>query len=150
MNKSSTFHLQDVSCRYPNSKEDVLRINHLLIPSGARCFFIGASGIGKSTLLETLGLMNNTVVNRPKSIFNFNPQDNSKTYNLIDIWGTSERQLSKVRRQNFSFIFQSTNLFKNLSFRENAIITSLLQGDSKQNAILKSSELIQKIFKKES
>ncbi len=40
----------------------VLEIHHLYIPQGKKIFIVGESGIGKSTILETLGLMNNTIV----------------------------------------------------------------------------------------
>ena len=48
---------------YSGSVSDpVLKIDILDIEEGKLIFILGASGTGKSTLLETLGLMNKTLV----------------------------------------------------------------------------------------
>jgi ABC-type lipoprotein export system ATPase subunit len=55
------FNLKNISCIYSNSVNPVLKINNLEINEGEIVFIIGASGVGKSTILETLGVMNQTV-----------------------------------------------------------------------------------------
>ena len=52
--------LKDVNCSY-DENSIVLNIQNLQIYENELIFFIGPSGVGKSTLLETLGLMNNTI-----------------------------------------------------------------------------------------
>ena len=65
MNK--LFEIKDLRCSYDKHYQDgvskvVLEINNLVIPRGRKVFIVGESGIGKSTILETLGMMNNTIV----------------------------------------------------------------------------------------
>ena len=61
------FEIANLRCSYDrNYKEGeskvVLEIHDLTLPVGKKIFIVGESGIGKSTILEVLGLMNNTIV----------------------------------------------------------------------------------------
>ena len=61
------FELNNLRCSYDKNYHEgvsrvVLEIEHLAIPRGKKIFIVGESGIGKSTILETLGMMNNTIV----------------------------------------------------------------------------------------
>ena len=55
------YDIQGMSCSYKQSgavpSDIVLEIDSLKIPKGKVIFFVGPSGIGKSTILETLGFM---------------------------------------------------------------------------------------------
>ena len=55
------YKLRNISCSYPSSIRPVLEIDELDISDNEIVFFVGPSGVGKSTILETLGLMNNTI-----------------------------------------------------------------------------------------
>ena len=58
----SLISVRDLVCSYNLNPEDkVLYIRNLDIERGKIVFLLGASGSGKSTFLETLGLMNNTL-----------------------------------------------------------------------------------------
>ncbi|MDE6279685.1 MAG: ATP-binding cassette domain-containing protein, partial [Paramuribaculum sp.] len=64
---SSLFEIENLRCSYDRPFNEgvsrvVLEIASLKIERGKRVFIGGESGIGKSTILETLGMMNNTVV----------------------------------------------------------------------------------------
>ena len=63
----------------------VLEIRHLDIPVGKKVFIVGESGIGKSTILEVLGLMNNTIVPQDDARFVFY-DDNGEEIDLIKLW----------------------------------------------------------------
>ena len=65
------FNLKNISCIYSNSVNPVLKINNLEINQGEIVFIIGASGVGKSTILETLGVMNETIKSEEDSVFEF-------------------------------------------------------------------------------
>ena len=61
------FDIENLRCSYAKNYEEgvskvVLEIHKLVIPKGKKVFIVGESGIGKSTILETLGMMNNTIV----------------------------------------------------------------------------------------
>ena len=141
---SNLFEIENLSCKYSSSFYPVLEINELNIPSSAITFFIGASGVGKSTVLETLGLMNNTLASNGNSKFNFNALND--TFDLLDIWAKREGEIAEFRKKHLSFIFQTTNLFSTLSAYENVILTMLLQGKSKNDAVKITKNIFENIF----
>ena len=100
--------------------------------------------MGKSTILETLVLMNNTISKQEKTEFNFN--QGNETTDLLSIWNFGENSLSAFRRKHLSFIFQNTNLFGNLTMYENAIITQVLQGKTEIEAIRNTTKIFKNIL----
>jgi ABC-type lipoprotein export system ATPase subunit len=125
------YDLNNVVCSY-DGINPVLKINKLEISGGQLVVIVGKSGAGKSTILETLGLMNNTL---SSGEITFIPEENKKI-NLSDLW-TDEKLISDVRNNHLSFIFQNTNLMPNFTAYENACIPQLLQGIRFEEAILK-------------
>ena len=133
------FDIRNIRCSYDKHFREgeskvVLEIDRLQIPRGKKVFIVGESGIGKSTILETLGMMNNTIVSGEQSRFVFYDYsgDTPKEIDLSGLWhGKSERKLSEFRLKNFNFIFQSTNLMRNFTAYENIAFTRMLQGYSK-------------------
>ena len=67
---------------------------------------MGPSGCGKSTLLNILGLLDNST-------------EGSYFFNNINITNLKEKQLTKIRRGNIGFIFQSFNLIDKLNVYDN-------------------------------
>lgn len=142
------FDINNLKCQYPNAKYPALIIDSLKIYNSSITFFIGASGVGKSTVLETLGLMNNTFINQNDSVFNFHDPKNCNipTIDLRNIWSKNENEIAEFRKQHLSFIFQTTNLFPTLSAYENVILTMVLQGKTKEEAIKTTRDIFSKIF----
>ncbi len=120
----------------------VLEIEHLAIPRGQKIFIVGESGIGKSTILETLGMMNNTIVPDVQTKFFF-LDDNGKETDLKAMWGKSDKMLSDFRLKNYSFIFQSTNLMKNFTAFENIAFTRMLQGFSRFSSFQRTKKVLE-------
>lgn len=121
------FDIKNLLCKYPGGKNPVLKIEDLQIEEGSVVFFIGASGVGKSTILETLGLMNNTIVKDTNTQLLFKPQE-ADSEDYTKLWSKPENYIANFRRKHLSFIFQTTNLFSNLSAFNNVSITPLLNG----------------------
>lgn len=119
------FEIKNLQCSY-NRQDDiesvVLSIKELVIPRGQIVFFVGPSGIGKSTILETLGFMNNTIA----SVEELNYLGVSKK----DAWSLPDKAISEFRNSEFSFIFQQNNLMPNFTAYENVMTTALFQGTS--------------------
>ena len=107
---SLLYQISNVECKYQNASHAALKINSLDIKHGEIVFLIGASGVGKSTILETLGLMNNTLVSNSESIFNF--AVNGTNEDFTNIWSKSEAYLSKIRKKHLSFIFKAPIFLK--------------------------------------
>lgn len=130
------FEIKSLRCSYDKEYVEgkskvVLEIEHLELPRGKKIFIVGESGIGKSTILETLGMMNNTIVKDKEACLNFYTKDDEKI-DLKNLWRSrNESALSDFRLKNYSFIFQSTNLMRNFTAFENIAFTRMLQGYSK-------------------
>ncbi len=133
---NSVFKIKNLECAYSNG-QTVLHIEDLDIPKGKLVFVLGVSGIGKSTLIETLGLMNNTIKNADECQIIFSNQETND--NIGDIWNRDNDFISQFRRKHFSFIFQNTNLMPNFTAGENMAVRMLLEGkkieDSKERVM---------------
>ena len=127
------FEISNLRCSYDRpyiegKSKIVLEIESLILPRGKKVFIVGESGIGKSTILEVIGMMNNTIVDNMDTIFRFYGKDNEEV-DLMEMWRrNNDDELSDFRLKHFNFIFQSTNLMRNFSAYENIAITRLLQG----------------------
>lgn len=145
MNK--LFEISNLRCSYDRNycegvSKVVLEIRNLTLPKGKKIFIVGESGIGKSTILEVLGLMNNTIISDKDTKFLFYDSDGIKV-NLLDLWARNDdSELSKFRLQHFNFIFQSTNLMRNFTAYENISLTRMLQGYSQNDAFAKASQIL--------
>lgn len=76
---------------------------------------IGTSGSGKSTLLHCLAGLDK-------------PTDGSVFLNEKSLYDLNDDDLSKIRRQEFGFIFQSFNLIPVLNVYDNIILPIQLDG----------------------
>ncbi len=141
------FEIDHLRCSYDKHYREeqsrvVLEIHHLTIPRGKRVFIVGESGIGKSTILETLGMMNNTIVPDKSTRFMFFNKD-GKEINLRNLWKEKDKVLSDFRLKNYSFIFQSTNLMKNFTAFENIAFTRMLQGFTKFSSFQRTKKVLE-------
>ncbi len=140
------FEMSHLRCSYDKHYREgqskvVLEINHLAIPMGKKIFIVGESGIGKSTILETLGMMNDTVVPDTAASLTFHGLDDQPV-NLLQLWKKGDNALSKFRLKNYSFIFQSTNLMRNFTAFENISFTRMLQGYTKYSCFHHAREVL--------
>lgn len=140
------FSIENLKCSYERPyvkgrSRVVLEINKLRIAKGQKIFIVGESGIGKSTILETLGMMNNTLVADSSTKFNFFDKEGRET-DLKQMWSADDDNLSAFRRSNYSFIFQSTNLMRNFTAFENVAFTRMQQGYSKKEAFDKTKRVL--------
>ena len=141
------FDIRHLCCSYDKPFVDgkskvVLEIRRLTLPRGKKVFIVGESGIGKSTVLEVIGMMNNTIVPDPDTVFRFYSSDGKET-DLVRLWQTgSDQELSEFRLKHFNFIFQSTNLMRNFTAYENIAITRMLQGYSREESFQKAHEVL--------
>ena len=141
------YEIKNLQCTYDKRYVEgvskvVLNIEHLVIPHGKKIFIVGESGIGKSTILEVLGMMNNTIIPNPKTVFLFY-QEGQEATDLLAMWNDhDDDELSEFRREHFNFIFQSTNLMRNFTAYENISITRMLQGYSQEEAYVKARQVM--------
>jgi ABC-type lipoprotein export system ATPase subunit len=140
------YEIKNLYCKYINTDSLVLRVESLDVHKGDVMFVLGSSGVGKSTLLETLGLMNNTIEKVDQFDFNIN---GTKLESVDRLWQESEKEMAEFRNEHLSFIFQSTNLFSHLSAYENAILPSLIQGKDSKIVRTRANSLFKRILRDE-
>ena len=145
MTERPLFGLRHLRCSYDKHYREgisrvVLEIERLELPRGKKIFIVGESGIGKSTILETLGMMNNTIV--PDQDTNFTFFNEGQEINLKALWTEGGKALADFRLNNYSFIFQSTNLMKNFTAFENIAFTRMLQGYSRFSSFQQARKVL--------
>ena len=92
----------------------VLRGASLVLHARESVALIGASGVGKSTLLHLLGALDR-------------PSGGRLSFDGADVFSRSESQLARLRRTEVGFVFQFGNLLSEMTALENAMIPGLLQ-----------------------
>ena len=96
-----------------DSRVDVLKGINCGVNRGEICVLLGPSGSGKSTLLNILGGIDKA-------------DSGSVTIGEDKIENFNDKQLSQYRRKHLGYIFQSYNLFPNLTVRENIEVGAYL------------------------
>ena len=61
---------------------------------------------------------------------------------MLELWRKGGRELSDFRLQNYSFIFQNTNLMKNFTAFENIAFTRMLQGYSQFSCFQRTRKVL--------
>lgn len=121
---------------YHRGSEEVAAINDisLEIQRGEFVSFIGPSGSGKTTLINILGCLDN-----PSSgVLSVSGKEIFSKNKVI-----SERELIRIRRELFGYIFQNFYLIPTLTVYENIIIP--LTFYNKDNAEHKAEELMKSL-----
>ena len=95
----------------------VLRGVSLTVNAGESVAIIGASGVGKSTLLHLLGTLDR-------------PTGGRVLFDGEDVSTRTDAALARLRRTEVGFIFQFYNLLGEMTALENAMLPALLQRAS--------------------
>jgi lipoprotein-releasing system ATP-binding protein len=107
----------------------ILKGVDLEVQKGEIVTIVGASGAGKSSLLNILGTLD-----RP---------DSGELYiNDIELNKLSNKNLSDFRNRQIGFIFQFHHLLAEFSALENVCIPAFIAGKSKSDAEKKAGELL--------
>lgn len=101
----------------------------LEIQKGEFLSIMGPSGSGKSTLLNILGVLD---------------QPSSGAYYLedLDITQLRDKELAQIRNRHFGFIFQSYNLFPELSALENVMVPLMYAGQPRKERQQRAEKLL--------
>jgi len=104
-----------------NVRIDVLKDLDFDLRSGETVAIVGASGIGKSTLLHILGTLDR-------------PDSGTLLFKGEDVFLYEDTHLAKFRNQSVGFVFQFHHLLPEFSAVENAMMPALIQGVRKPDA----------------
>jgi lipoprotein-releasing system ATP-binding protein len=99
----------------------VLRGASISVGAGEVVALVGASGVGKSTLLHVLGALDR-------------PSAGRVLFLGEDLFARSEGGLARYRRQEAGFIFQFYNLLGEMSALENAMLPALIARRPRREA----------------
>jgi lipoprotein-releasing system ATP-binding protein len=100
---------------------DILKQANLELNAGETLAIVGASGIGKSTLLHLLGALDR-------------PDSGTYLFQGEDIFLFDNVRLAKFRNESLGFVFQFHYLLPEFSALENTMMPVLIKGLSKQKA----------------
>ena len=108
----------------------VLKDLNLELPAQGWVALVGRSGSGKTTLLQLLGGLDR-------------PTSGKLFYRGQDLGKLSNARLTKLRRREFGFVFQSYHLLPELSAWENAVLPALAWTDDRNATYARAKELLE-------
>jgi lipoprotein-releasing system ATP-binding protein len=117
-------------------KVEVLRGIDLTFFQGERAAIVGASGVGKTTLLHILGTLDR-------------PSAGKVLYGERDIFTLNEKDLAFFRNREIGFVFQFHHLLPEFNALENTMMPCLIQGISKKEAALRAEAILTLVGLKE-
>ncbi len=117
-------------------KVEVLRGIDLTFFQGERAAIVGASGVGKTTLLHILG-----TIDRPTA--------GKVLHGGRDIFTLNEKDLALFRNREIGFVFQFHHLLPEFNALENTMMPCLIHGISKKEAALRAEAILTLVGLKE-
>ena len=119
-----------------SKRVDVLKGIDLTLLKGEKAAIVGASGVGKTTLLHILGTLDR-------------PTSGKVFYEKKDIFTLNEQELALFRNRRIGFVFQFHHLLPEFNALENTMMPCLIQGMTKQEASLKAEGILTLVGLKE-
>lgn len=115
--------LRDLSKSYDGSgaRIDILKGVNFDLVAGETLAVVGASGIGKSTLLHVLGTLDR-------------PDSGRLFFKDQDVLRYDDKTLARFRNESIGFVFQFHHLLSEFSALENTMMPVLIRGRSKSAA----------------
>ena len=111
---------------------EVLKGVSLVINSGDSLAVMGASGVGKSTLLNIMGSL------EP-------PSEGLVKFRELDMYQMDEGRLARLRNREIGFVFQFHHLLPELNALENTMMPALIARHSKKKAAAMAREVLFKV-----
>jgi lipoprotein-releasing system ATP-binding protein len=93
---------------------------------------VGASGVGKSTLLHILGALDR-------------PTKGKVNLNSTDIFSLSDKKLAHFRNKTIGFVFQFHHLLPEFSALENVMMPKLIAGGEENSIKKKAMEILSEV-----
>lgn len=111
---------------------EILKGIELTLADGDSLAVVGASGIGKSTLLQILGTLDR-------------PDSGRMFFRGIDVFKLNHDRLAKFRNQSVGFVFQFHHLLAEFTAIENVMMPVLISGEHRDQAHLKAVKILERV-----
>lgn len=113
-------------------KLDVLKGLNLDVQRGEILAVLGASGVGKSTLLHILGTLER-------------PTGGSVLYDSEEVFDLGPRELARFRNRQVGFVFQFHHLLPEFTAVENALMPAIISGMEKAKAAVRAEAILREL-----
>ena len=111
---------------------EILKDVDLVLHRGDSLAVVGASGIGKSTLLQILGTLDR-------------PNSGRMTFQGVDVFRLNNDRLARFRNQSIGFVFQFHHLLPEFTAVENVMMPVLIRGRKRQHAYDMSKAILERV-----
>jgi lipoprotein-releasing system ATP-binding protein len=108
---------------------EVLKGVDLTFSAGEKAAIVGASGVGKTTLLHVLGTLDR-------------PTAGKVLFEGKDIYSMNEKDLAFFRNREIGFVFQFHHLLPEFNALENTMMPCLIQGIPKKEAASRAEAIL--------
>lgn len=108
---------------------EVLKGVDLTFHRGEKAAIVGASGVGKTTLLHVLGTLDR-------------PTAGKVLFEGKDIYALNEKDLAFFRNREIGFVFQFHHLLPEFNALENTMMPCLIQGISKEESLSRAEAIL--------
>ncbi len=115
--------------RTGNKRVEVFKNLNITVSKGERLAIVGASGVGKSTLLHLLGALDK-------------PSSGKVYFGGHDLFLMNDEELARFRNKHIGFVFQFHYLLPEFNALENVMIPGIISGKSRKYIVEKSVELL--------
>jgi len=116
----------------PEKTVQILRGVDLVIEAGETVAVLGASGVGKSTLLNIMGALDR-------------PTSGEVYYGGKSLNGLGEKALASYRNRYVGFVFQFHHLLPEFTALENVMLPALIGGVSSEEAGRRAAALLEEV-----
>ncbi len=115
---------------------EVLKGVDLVFSRGEKVAIVGASGVGKTTLLHILGTLDR-------------PTAGKVLFEGKDVYTLNEKDLAFFRNREIGFVFQFHHLLPEFNALENTMMPCLIRGISKEEAVSRAEAILSLVGLKE-
>ena len=111
---------------------DILKELNFDLSAGDTVAIVGASGIGKSTLLHIIGTLDR-------------PDSGQLLFKGEDVFLYDDLKLARFRNESVGFVFQFHHLLPEFSALENAMMPALIRGTQKEKATQAAEKILVRV-----